>query len=91
VAGSQCWQAIPTKLSEAEFEHFVLPHLSRGRRRPAPTLALHKIFNYIGVTRMQDEAGDTPADRRWWDAGSSHERNSDFRPNKRRHVMKILA
>ena len=25
----------------------VLPHLSRGRRGPAPTLSLHKIFNYI--------------------------------------------
>jgi hypothetical protein len=29
------------------FEQFVLPHLSRGRRGPAPTLGLHKIFNYI--------------------------------------------
>jgi hypothetical protein len=27
-----CWQAIPTKFSEAQFEEFVLPHLSRGRR-----------------------------------------------------------
>jgi transposase len=42
-----CWQAIPTKLSEAQFGEFVLPHLSRGRRGPAPTLSLHKIFNYI--------------------------------------------
>ena len=41
------WQAIPTKLSEAQFEEFVLPHLSRGRRGPPPTLSLHKIFNYI--------------------------------------------
>jgi transposase len=45
--GSQCGQAIPTKLSVEQFEQFVLPHLSRGRRGPAPTLALHKIFNYI--------------------------------------------
>jgi len=37
-------QAISTKLS---LEQFVLPHLSRGRRGPAPTLALHTIFNYI--------------------------------------------
>jgi transposase len=29
MAGSQCWQTIPTKLS------------------PAPTLGLHRIFNYI--------------------------------------------
>ena len=47
MAGSQCGQAIPTKLSVEQFEQFVLPHLSRGRRGPTPTLALHKIFNYI--------------------------------------------
>ncbi|SAL04276.1 Transposase DDE domain protein [Caballeronia arationis] len=47
MAGSQCGQAIPTKLSVEQFEQFVLPHLSRGRRGPAPTLGLHKIFNYI--------------------------------------------
>jgi transposase len=45
--GSQHRQAIPTKLSLEQFEQFVLPHLSRGRRGPAPTLALHTIFNYI--------------------------------------------
>jgi transposase len=47
MAGSQCWQTIPTKLSLAQFEQFVLPHLSTGRRGPAPTLGLHRIFNYI--------------------------------------------
>src|ERR1700733_6971310 len=47
MAGSQCWRAIPTKLSVEQFAQFVLPHLSRGRRGPAPTLALHTIFNYI--------------------------------------------
>jgi hypothetical protein len=47
VAGSQCWQTIPTKLSLAQFEQFVLPHLGTGRRGPAPTLGLHRIFNYI--------------------------------------------
>ena len=47
MAGSQCGQAIPTKLSVEQFEQFVLPHLSTGRRGPAPTLGLHKIFNYI--------------------------------------------
>jgi transposase len=44
---SPCWQTIPTKLSLEQFEQFVLPHLSLGRRGPAPTLALHKLFNYI--------------------------------------------
>ena len=47
MTGNQRWQAIPTKLSEAQFEEFVLLHLSRGRRGPPPTLSLHKIFNYI--------------------------------------------
>ena len=31
MAGSQCWQTIPTKLSLAQFEQFVLPHLNTGR------------------------------------------------------------
>ncbi|MCA7989004.1 transposase, partial [Burkholderia vietnamiensis] len=47
MAGNHGRQAIPTKLSEAQFEQFVLPHLSRGRRGPPPTLPLQKIFNYI--------------------------------------------
>ena len=47
MTGSPRWQVIPTKLSRAQFEQFVLPHLGHGRRGPPPTLALHKIFNYI--------------------------------------------
>ena len=47
MTGNPCCQAIPTKLSLEQFEEFVLPHLSRGRRGPPPTLSLHKIFNYI--------------------------------------------
>jgi transposase len=40
-------QGIPTKLSKAQFEQFILPHLSKGRRGPATTLSFHAIFNYI--------------------------------------------
>ena len=47
MARSQRGQAIPTKLSLAQFEQFVLPHLSVGSRGPAPKLSLHAIFNYI--------------------------------------------
>jgi transposase len=47
MTGNPCWQTIPTKLSLAQFEQFVLPHLRGGRRGPPPTLSLHKIFNYI--------------------------------------------
>src|SRR5260370_37828457 len=40
-------QGIPTNLSVAQFEQFVLPHLSRGRRGPATKLSFHAIFTYI--------------------------------------------
>src|SRR3954462_9473750 len=47
MAGSRRGQAIPTQLGPGLFEQFVLPHLSTGRRGPAPKLSLFKIFNYI--------------------------------------------
>ena len=47
MAGSRRGQAIPTQLGSAQFEQFVLPHLSVGSRGPAPKLSLFKIFNYI--------------------------------------------
>jgi transposase len=47
MAGSRCGQAIPTQLGVGQFEEFVLPHLSVGRRGPAPKLGLLTIFNYI--------------------------------------------
>jgi transposase len=34
-------------LSAAQFEQFVLPHLSKGSRGPAKKLGFHAIFNYI--------------------------------------------
>jgi hypothetical protein len=47
MAETQRWQALPTQLELAEFEQFVLPHLSIGSRGPAPKLSLYKIFNYV--------------------------------------------
>jgi transposase len=49
MTGNPCWQAIPTELSVAQFEQFVLPHLDKGKGRRGPRLSvsLHKIFNYI--------------------------------------------
>jgi hypothetical protein len=47
MAETQRWQALPTQWELAEFEQFVLPHLSTGSRGPAPKLGLYKIFNYI--------------------------------------------
>ena len=43
MAQSQSWQEIPTRLSVEEFEHFVWPHLSTGRRGPARKLSAHTI------------------------------------------------
>jgi transposase len=40
-------RAIPTELSLDQFRQFVLPHLTVGRRGPAPKLSLHALFNYI--------------------------------------------
>ncbi|WOD13951.1 transposase [Paraburkholderia kirstenboschensis] len=47
MARSKPRQGIPTKLSAAQFEQFVLPHLSKGSRRPSKKLSFHAIFNYI--------------------------------------------
>ncbi|HEY0422095.1 MAG TPA: transposase [Rhodopila sp.] len=47
MAKTQCWQTIPTQLALTEFEQFVLPHLVRGSRGPAPKLSLYKVFNYV--------------------------------------------
>lgn len=38
---SQKRQGIPTSFNEKQFEQFVLPHLTVGRRGPAPKLPLH--------------------------------------------------
>ena len=47
MAASRRRLAIPTQVGVGLFEQFVLPHLSTGRRGPAPKLGLFKIFNYI--------------------------------------------
>src|SRR3954452_17968230 len=47
MAGSRRGQAIPTQGGLGLLEQLVLPHLSTGRRGPAPKLGLFKIFNYI--------------------------------------------
>jgi transposase len=47
VEGTQQWQWIPTILTLEQFEQFVLPHLTRGRRGPPAKLTWHSMFNYI--------------------------------------------
>ena len=39
--------AIPKSLSAAQFNEFVCPFLTEGRRGPKPKVALHTMFNYI--------------------------------------------
>ncbi|MEA3090934.1 MAG: hypothetical protein QOJ04_2276, partial [Caballeronia sp.] len=46
MAKSQPRHGIPVQLSDAQFDEFVLPHLTRGHRGPMPKLPLRKIFNY---------------------------------------------
>ena len=40
-------RSIPTELNLEQFRQFVLPHLTVGRRGPAPKPSLHALFNYI--------------------------------------------
>ena len=47
MAKSQRWQWIPTILTLAQFDQFILPHLSYGTRGPVAKLTPHAIFNYI--------------------------------------------
>jgi transposase len=47
MAKTQPRRGIPVELSDAQFDEFVLPHLTRGLRGPMPKLPLRKIFNYI--------------------------------------------
>lgn len=47
MAQNQWWQAIPVNLSRAQFDEFILPHLSTGRRGPRPTLGLYTMFCYV--------------------------------------------
>lgn len=47
MATTKAYQGIPTNLDKVQFDQFVLPHLTVGRRGPASKLPLHVIFNYI--------------------------------------------
>lgn len=38
---------LPVKLSRKEFNQYVDPYLSKGRRGPKPKISRYKIFNYI--------------------------------------------
>jgi hypothetical protein len=42
-----CYNKLPIKLSQNEFNTFIKPCLSRGKRGPQPKVSYYKIFNYI--------------------------------------------
>lgn len=38
---------IPTELSQSDFNEFIFPHLTSGRRGPKPKISYFKMFNYF--------------------------------------------
>ncbi len=38
---------LPVKVNRTDFNRYIAPHLSRGRRGPKPKVSQFKIFNYI--------------------------------------------
>ena len=42
-----CYNTLPVKVSQKEFNRYIRPHLSKGKRGPKPKVSLFKIFNYI--------------------------------------------
>ena len=47
MAQNKHWQWIPTHLTLIQFNEFILPHLTNGKRGPKRKLSAYKIFNYI--------------------------------------------
>src|SRR3989339_692986 len=42
-----CYNKLPTQVLQTEFNRYVLPHLSKGKRGRKPKLSYYKIFNYV--------------------------------------------
>lgn len=42
-----CYNRLPTKVSQKEFNDHIKPHLSKARRGAGPKISYYKIFNYI--------------------------------------------
>ena len=56
---------IPVQLSEAEFDEFILPHLSMPKRGPRCKLGYHRLFNlilWVLYTGMQWKCLPVPKD-----------------------------
>lgn len=44
---SGAFNTLPVRVSQKEFNRFILPYLSKGKRGPKPKISLYKTFNYI--------------------------------------------
>ena len=42
-----CYNELPTKVNQRDFNQYVKPYLSKGTRGPKPKISYYKIFNYI--------------------------------------------
>lgn len=42
-----CYNTLPVKVSQKEFNRYICPYLSKGKRGPRSKVSLFKIFNYI--------------------------------------------
>ena len=42
-------QRIPVSLTVKQFDEFVLPHLTIGKRGPAPRMSLFNSFSYVSI------------------------------------------
>lgn len=38
---------LPTRIAQKDFNQYILPYLSKGKRGPQPKISLYKTFNYI--------------------------------------------
>ena len=42
-----CYNKLPTQVLQKDFNRYILPYLSKGKRGRKPKLSYYKIFNYI--------------------------------------------
>lgn len=42
-----CYNKLPTQVLQKDFNRYVLPYLSKGKRGKKPKLSYYKIFNYV--------------------------------------------
>jgi len=42
-----CYNQLPTKVSQKDFNKYIAPYLSQGKRGPKTKISYYKIFNYI--------------------------------------------